>query len=100
MRTLNPGPLKYIHVNQHIIRSNTKLNRDDPPLRIKTGNMNIAAAGIKVAGTITFMYSRKHPILKCGARLVAVTNGYVVVYARPIRKKPTPIPRKQAKLLK
>jgi len=68
---ISRGLLKRIHVNQHIIRRNSKWDEREPPLTIKTYKDNIKAneavlyddAGNEVARVV---YSPDDP-LNCGA---------------------------------
>lgn len=62
---------KIIHVNQHIIRSNRKNKKDDPPLTIKTYKENTKAKQAKILdkdGNVVakIIYSPNEP-LSCGA---------------------------------
>ena len=70
-----------IHVNQHIIRSNTKNNTDDPCLTIKTykSNTNAHEAIIRdIHGNeIARVVYRPHQPLSCGARCWIETNNSV-----------------------
>jgi len=72
--------LKYIHVNQHIIKSNLKHGKSDPVFTIKIGRSGkaIKAHSVSTEGQCLFNYGGNgKPILPCGARVVVVT--YVVV---------------------
>ena len=72
-----------IHVNQHIIKKNTKHGTDDPCLTVKTyksndyGNEVVIrdAGGVEVARVVY----RPHKPLSCGARCWIETNLNVEV---------------------
>ena len=71
--------LKKIHVNQHIIRSNTKNGTTEPPLTIKVGRENHRASAIDILGPATMVYSSQKPLLSCGARLILQTRSDIVL---------------------
>jgi len=74
--------LKYIHVNQHIIKSNLKHNKNDPVFTIKIGRSgkSIKAHSVSTEGQCLFNYSGNGtPFLPCGARVVAATYGVVLI---------------------
>jgi hypothetical protein len=76
---LSRARLKRIHVNQHVIRANRKAGTSDPPLRIKLGDANIAAAEVDIDGPAKVVYRPERP-LACGARVWIETRA-------PIRAK-------------
>ena len=57
-----------IHVNQHIIRSNTKNGSVDPPLSVKTYKGNEKAREVIIDGPSKVVYSPENP-LSCGAKV-------------------------------
>lgn len=57
-----------VHVNQHIIKSNTKNGLSDPPLSIKTYKYNIKATEISFTGPTKLVYRPESP-LSCGANV-------------------------------
>lgn len=59
---------KYIHVNQHIIKYNTKTGTRDPVLTVKSGKENIYCHEVEILGPSKVVYSPDKP-LKCGARV-------------------------------
>ncbi len=70
-----PKPaLKRIHVNQHVIRRNLKLEEDEPPIRIKSRGQNIAADRVEIDGPSELVYRPQDP-LSCGARLWIETRS-------------------------
>ena len=74
--------LKYIHVNQHIIKSNLKNGRNEPVFTIKVGRSGkaIRAYSVSTEGQCLFSYGgNKKPLLPCGARVVASTYGSLLI---------------------
>ena len=72
--------ITYIHVNQHVIRSNKKNNKNDPVITIKQGNKNIYCHQVEILGNSKIIYSgNDKPILNCGARVVIMTESEVKI---------------------
>ena len=70
---------KYIHVNQHKIKSNKKNNANEPVITIKQGKKNTYCHSVKILGECEVISSKTDkPILSCGARVVIVTKGDVL----------------------
>ena len=74
---------KIIHINQHIIRSNSKNNTNDPVITCKTYKSNEYANSldIKDKNNITIakvIYSPDKP-LSCGAKVWIETEATVVL---------------------
>ena len=70
----------YIHVNQHVIRSNKKHGKNDPVITIKQGNKNTYCHEVQIDGPSSVLYSgNDKPLLSCGARVVVVTESDVKV---------------------
>jgi hypothetical protein len=67
-----------IHVNQHVIKSNTKNGTDDPVLTVKTYKTNTYAHEVAVHGPSRIVYSKDKP-LSCGARVWIETEAEVEV---------------------
>ena len=67
-----------IHVNQHVIKSNTKHNKQDPVLTVKTYKTNTYASEVKIHGDSKVVYSPDKP-LSCGARVWIETQAEVEV---------------------
>jgi len=68
----------YIHVNQHVVKSNLKHGLNEPAITVKTGKNNTYCHEVKVKGEVEFIQATNgKPILSCGARIVAVTYGDV-----------------------
>jgi hypothetical protein len=67
---------KYIHVNQNVIRSNKKHNKNDPVITIKEGSSNTYCHEVEIKGPSKIMYGgNDKPILNCGARVVIETEA-------------------------
>ena len=67
---------KYIHVNQHKIRSNLKHNKNEPVITIKQGSTNTYCHGVDVLGPSRIVYGGNNkPLLNCGARVVIETEA-------------------------
>jgi hypothetical protein len=67
---------KIIHVNQHVIRSNTKSGSRDPVLTIKTYESNTYAHEVVIHGPSKVVYSPDKP-LSCGARVWIETEARI-----------------------
>ncbi len=71
---------KYIHVNQHKIKSNLKYNKNEAVITIKEGKSNTYCHSVKIKGDSIVRYGKEgKPILSCGARVVVETEGNVRV---------------------
>lgn len=66
-----------VHVNQHVIKANTKTGARDPVLTVKTYKENIYAHEVKINGPCVVKYSPDKP-LSCGARVWIETEGEVI----------------------
>lgn len=70
----------YIHVNQHVIRSNKKTGATEPVITVKQGSKNTYCNRVKINGPSEVIYSgNEKPILSCGARVVVVTESPVEI---------------------
>ena len=70
----------YIHVNQHIIRSNKKNNEDAPVLTVKQGAKNRYCKRVRILGPADVVYSgNESTLLSCGARVAIVTESEVEI---------------------
>jgi len=67
-----------IHVNQHIIKSNTKTGVREPPLTVKNGKTNTRAREVFITGPCRVVYRPDNP-LACGARVWIETDSKVLV---------------------
>ena len=72
--------VKYIHVNQHIIRSNKKNEANEPVLTVKEGKKNTYGYAVQIHGPSTVIYGgNDKPVLSCGARVVIKTEAEVTI---------------------
>ena len=67
-----------IHVNQHVIRANTKNGTSDPVLTVKQGKKNTYAHEVEILGPSKVVYSPDKP-LNCGARVWIETTSEVLL---------------------
>ncbi len=67
-----------IHVNQHVIRSNSKTGERKPVLTVKTYKSNTYAHAVDIDGPSRIVYSPDKP-LSCGAKVWIETNSKVTV---------------------
>jgi hypothetical protein len=70
--------IKRIHVNQHVIRRNTKTSERESPLTVKTSRGNFRCDSVHIEGSSEVVYSPDRP-LACGARVWIETHAPVVV---------------------
>jgi len=70
----------YIHVNQHVIKSNKKHNENKPVITIKQGRTNTYCHEVKILGPSMVTYGgNDKPILSCGARVVISTESPIEI---------------------
>ena len=70
----------YIHVNQHVIRSNKKNGTSDPVITVKQGTKNTYCSRVRVLGPSEVIYGgNEKPLLSCGARVVIQTESEVEI---------------------
>ena len=67
-----------IHVNQHVIKRNSKLKENNPVLTVKTYNSNTYAHEVEIQGPSRIIYSPDKP-LSCGARVWIETTSPVIL---------------------
>jgi hypothetical protein len=67
-----------IHVNQHVVRANTKFEENNPVLTVKTYNSNVYANEVIIKGDSRVVYSADKP-LSCGARVWIETYAEVEI---------------------
>jgi hypothetical protein len=72
------GVKTIVHVNQHVIRKNTRTGTHDPVLTVKRGKTNRYAHTVTIEGPSRVVYSPDKP-LSCGARVWIETFGTVVL---------------------
>ena len=70
--------LTRVHVNQHVIRSNTKKGENNPCLTVKTSKSNTYGHAVQIDGPCRVVYSPDKP-LSCGARVWIETTANVSV---------------------
>lgn len=71
---------KYIHVNQHIIRSNKKSGENNHVITIKEGRKNTYCSRVRILGPSEVIYSgNDKPLLPCGARVAVVTESEIEI---------------------
>ncbi len=67
-----------VHVNQHIIKRNSKTGDRDPVLTVKTYKDNTYATQVRIDGPCVVVYSPDKP-LSCGAKVWIETESKVEV---------------------
>jgi hypothetical protein len=67
-----------IHVNQHIIKSNSKTGANEPVLTVKSYKSNIYAHEVLIHGESKVVYSPDKP-LSCGAKVWIETEAEVEI---------------------
>lgn len=73
MPVLESGYITRLHVNQHVIKANTKTGSDDPVFSIKHRGKTIKARSVTVTGEMHMKYN-SNP-LSCGARVWLETTS-------------------------
>jgi len=74
---------KKIHINQHVIRSNKKNNKQDPVITVKTSKSNTYASEVEIFGKSKLVYKPEKP-LSCGAKVWIETNEKIILDNRTI----------------
>ena len=69
---------KYVHINQHVIRSNAKSGDREPVITVKTYKSNNYGHEVEINGPCRVVYSPDKP-LSCGAKVWIETEAGVVV---------------------
>lgn len=67
-----------IHVNQHVVKANSKEGKNDPVLTVKTYKENRYAHEVKVLGESKVVYRPDKP-LSCGAKVWIETEAEVQI---------------------
>ena len=67
-----------IHVNQHVIKKNSKTGERAPVLTVKQGRSNTYAHSVQILGPSTVIYSPDKP-LSCGAKVWIETEAEVII---------------------
>ena len=65
-----------IHVNQHVIKRNSKTGEREPTLTVKQGRKNTYASEVEIHGPSKVVYSPDKP-LSCGAKVWIETESEV-----------------------
>lgn len=67
-----------IHVNQHVIKDNSKTGNRNPVLTVKTYKSNTYAHDVEIIGNSRVVYRPDKP-LSCGAKVWIETDGEVII---------------------
>lgn len=75
-------PKTRIHVNQHVIKRNNKLDNKadtfhEPPITVKQGKLNTYCKEVEVLGPCKVVYSPDKP-LPCGAKVWVETDSQIL----------------------
>jgi len=73
---------KYIHINQHYVRSNKSKKTELPVITIKEGKTNTYCNEVEILGPSKLLYCGEgdvKPILSCGARVVLMTESEIKI---------------------
>tara|TARA_R100001082_G_scaffold36814_1_gene19393 strand:+ start:809 stop:1069 length:261 start_codon:yes stop_codon:yes gene_type:complete len=70
---------KRIHINQHVIKANTKNNERNPVITVKTSRDNTYGHEVYVDGPCVIKYSPDKP-LSCGAKVWVETSEQVDIW--------------------
>lgn len=73
------GPIKRIHINQHVIKRNGKTGEREPTITVKSTNSNDYGHEVNIDGPSTIKYSPDKP-LSCGAKVWIETHSTVQVH--------------------
>jgi len=85
---------KYIHINQHVIKSNHKNNKREPVITVKTYNSNTYGHQVHILGECKVVYSPDKP-LSCGAKVWIETDAEVITIPDFVsRSRPMSTPKK------
>jgi hypothetical protein len=78
-----------IHVNQHVVRANSKHGTRLPVLTVKRGRRNVYATTAEVLGPCRVVYSPDKP-LSCGAKVWIETDSEVLLTGQAAAPSCTP----------
>ena len=85
---------KYIHINQHVIKSNHKNNNRETVITVKTYNSNTYGHQVHILGECKVVYSPDKP-LSCGAKVWIETDAEVITIPDFVsRSRPMSTPKK------
>ena len=85
---------KYIHINQHKIKSNHKHNKREPVITVKTYNSNTYGHQVHILGECKVVYSPDKP-LSCGAKVWIETEAEVITIPDFVSRVRPPIEPKE-----
>ena len=85
---------KYIHINQHKIKSNHKNNKREPVITVKTYNSNTYGHQVHILGECKVVYSPDKP-LSCGAKVWIETDAEVITIPDFVSRVRPPIEPKE-----
>ena len=85
---------KYIHINQHVIKSNHKNNKREPVITVKTYNSNTYGHQAHILGECKVVYSPDKP-LSCGAKVWIETEAEVITIPDFVSRVRPPIEPKE-----
>ena len=85
---------KYIHINQHVIKSNHKNNKREPVITVKTYNSNSYGHQVHILGECKVVYSPDKP-LSCGAKVWIETEAEVITIPDFVSRVRPPIEPKE-----
>lgn len=74
----------YISINKQVVAQNSRRGQVRPPIAVRTSKSGPAVYchRLRIDGPSALYYTPGRPILKCGARLVLVTESEVYVEKR------------------
>jgi hypothetical protein len=67
-----------IHVNQHVVKRNSKTGEREPCLTVKQGSLNTYVHEVEIAGPSKVVYRPDKP-LSCGAKVWIETESEVTL---------------------
>jgi len=73
---------KFISINSHAIKSNSRYGLAEPPIRIARTRSDpnpIYASEVEISGSARLIYDPTKAMLRCGARLVLVCDDVKVI---------------------
>ena len=79
---LPEGKLKRIHINQHVIRANSKNEERKPPITVKTSDANHKGWSVDIHGVSQVVYRPDKP-LNCGAKVWMETTAAITLSLIP-----------------
>ena len=79
---LPKAKLKRIHINQHVIRANSKNEERKPPITVKTSDANHKGWTVDIHGVSSVIYRPDRP-LNCGAKVWVETTDAITLSLTP-----------------